>query len=98
MDKKLSKMIPQDKKHYLIYRYKKTLEELIELNSRLYTCTELFEGKTSLNFDFELWNYFKKQQGQITKKYNELVKLYNTNKTVNEVEYHINRIERNKKC
>lgn len=46
---------------------------LIEEYKNMYHMTELWERKSTLNFDFYNWNKLKKVNGKLTRYYNDLI-------------------------
>lgn len=50
----------------------KNIESANEIYKRLYNMTELFERKSTYDFNFEDWNELKKTKGKLIRYYNTL--------------------------
>lgn len=54
----------------------KELKKVIEIYKELYHETQFYENKSTIDFEYEEWITIKKCSGWLTRKYNELLKIY----------------------
>ena len=52
------------------------LKKIIEMYKELYHETQFYEKKNTIDFDYDEWYTVKKCSGWLTRKYNELLKIY----------------------
>lgn len=54
----------------------KNLEKVIEIYKELYHETQFYENKSTIDFRYDEWITIKKCSGWLTRKYNELLRIY----------------------